>query len=157
MDPNQQIQNDQARESELVNKHLFMTDQAMELSKEKVAIQNQFANLKIGQSIVPGKKFEPQQLGVDHSPDSNETTAFDDLNRYPKTITATNPDNIIQGQLRDQDETKRYEVAYREEYVRQFVENARRAGYDVQLNDDLVVVSVRPIRNPSGELGPQAK
>lgn len=147
------------RSSDIVNKHLWMTDQAVELSREQAEINSKFANLKVGESItLPKGKVEPKQMGVDHSADTNEMNAYNDLNRYPKTINATNPDYIIQGQLSDQEQSRQYEAAYREEYVRQFIENARRAGYDVVLNDDLVVVSVRPIRTPtSSDLGPQAK
>ncbi len=144
--------------SELVNKHLWITNQAQELAEQRVAVQNTLNSPKVGDSIWPKGIDKSKQYGVDHSPDSNETTAFEDLNRYKKELNTEKPDNVIQAQLRDQDRQREYEKAYREAYAKQFIENARRAGYDVRLNDDMVVVSVRPIRNPSSsDLGPQAK
>jgi len=142
---------------ELVNKHLWMTGRAQELAQEQMQAQNAFSNPQVGESILPEAKKENKQLGVDHSSDSNETTAFDDLNRYPKKLEAQSPDHVIQAQLSDADRRREYEETYRAEYARQFVENARRNGYDVVLNDNYVVISVRPIRNPSGQLGPQAQ
>ncbi|MCB0415827.1 MAG: hypothetical protein KDD50_15925 [Bdellovibrionales bacterium] len=40
-----------------------------------------------------------------------------------------------------------YEQKERQAFVDAFIENARRGGYDVELNDNLEVVGVRPIRN----------
>lgn len=36
----------------------------------------------------------------------------------------------------------------KQEYIRQFKENARRNGYEITVNDDLEVTSVTPIRKP---------
>jgi hypothetical protein len=94
---------------------------------------------------------------VDHSADANEATAFEDLNRYPKQLEAQNPDNVIQAQLSDEDRRQAYEQAYRAQYAKQFIENARRNGYEVRLNDQNVVISVKPLRVPNGQLGPQAE
>ncbi len=142
---------------EIINKHLWMTEKSKELAQEQMKAQNDFTNPKIGDSIWPDGQKSGKQIGVDHSPDTNENNAFEDLNRYPKNLQVQTPDAVIQGQLSDEDRRREYEAAYREEYAKQFIENARRNGYEVLLNDKLVVISVRPIRNPSGELGPQAQ
>lgn len=155
-----QISASSLQADELVNKHLWMTGKAQELAQERMKAQNDYTNPKVGDSIWPnGQKPEvSKQIGVDHSADSNETTAYQDLNRYPKQLNMQNPDNVIQAQLSDEDRRREYEQAYKAEYARQFVENARVNGYDVRLNDEYVVISVRPIRNPSNsELGTQAK
>ena len=36
----------------------------------------------------------------------------------------------------------------KQEYIRQFKENARKSGYEITVNDDLEVTSVTPIRKP---------
>lgn len=40
----------------------------------------------------------------------------------------------------------------KEEYARQFIENARRGGYHIELSDELEVIRVTPIRQPSQEI-----
>lgn len=40
----------------------------------------------------------------------------------------------------------------KEEYARQFIENARRGGYEIELSDDLEVIRSTPIRKPSQEI-----
>jgi hypothetical protein len=37
----------------------------------------------------------------------------------------------------------------KEEYARQYIENARRGGYDIELNDQMEVIKSTPIRKPS--------
>lgn len=39
----------------------------------------------------------------------------------------------------------------KQEYARQFIENARRGGYHIELSDDLEVIRAVPIRKPSQE------
>ncbi len=40
----------------------------------------------------------------------------------------------------------------REEYARQYIENARKDGFEVELSDDLEVIRASPIRKPSQEI-----
>ena len=132
----------------LVNRHLHMTSQAVQLNERKRKIENSFSAPQLGESVV-NRPRDKKDYGVDHSSDTNESNAYDDLNRYPKEMAYTNPDNIIRGQLSDQDTAIEYDEAYRQEYARQFVENARRNGYEVKLNSEYVVISVRKVRIPS--------
>ncbi len=38
------------------------------------------------------------------------------------------------------------------EYARQYIENARKGGYDIELSNDLEVIRVTPLRHPSEEV-----
>lgn len=40
----------------------------------------------------------------------------------------------------------------KQEYARQFIENARRDGFEIELNDDLEVIRATPIRKPSNDI-----
>lgn len=40
----------------------------------------------------------------------------------------------------------------REEYARQYIENARRDGYEIELSEDMEVIRATPIRQPSQEI-----
>ncbi len=132
----------------LVNKHLFFTSQSQHLREKKMDIENSYLAPELGDSIWP-KIAAKKDQGVDHSPDRNENTAFDDLNRYHKDLHYTNPDQIIQGQIVDEELSAKDQLEYRQEYARQFVENARRNGYIIKLNEDLVVIKVSPMGGAS--------
>ncbi|MCC7403360.1 MAG: hypothetical protein IT288_03095 [Bdellovibrionales bacterium] len=60
------------------------------------------------------------------------------------------PDVKIQALMARRKFVNEYDRSLREEYVRQFLENARREGYAIQLNDQLEVVRVQrlPKHNP---------
>lgn len=132
----------------LVNRHLFFTSQNQHMREKKIDIENSYMAPELGDSIWP--KIAPKKdLGVDHSPDRDENTAFDDLHRYRKDLHYTNPDQIIQGQIVDEELSAQNELEYRQEYARQFVENARRNGYIIKLNEDLVVIKVSPVGGAS--------
>ena len=54
------------------------------------------------------------------------------------------------GQVADENKMNEYSEAYREEFVRQFLLNARRNGYEVILGPDYKVLTVRQIRKSQG-------
>ncbi len=125
----------------LVNKHLFLTSQDQYLRGKKTAAENSYLAPQLGDSIWP-KIIQKKEVGVDHSADTNERTAYDDLNRYRKDLQYTNPDQIIQGEMVDQDLQARADGEARMAYVQQFLDNARRNGYIVRLDENFVVVGV---------------
>lgn len=45
----------------------------------------------------------------------------------------------------------------KQEYARQFIENARRGGYHIELSEDLEVIQAVPIRKPSQEKAVEAQ
>lgn len=135
----------------LVNKHLWMTGQKQDMHEQSEAAKNQVVSPKIGDKILaPKLKQATTQLGLDA--DANETNAYNDLHRYRKELQIYKPDNQIQAQLADQQAFDKFETAYQEAYIKQFIENARLNGYEVRLNDKNEVVTVRPIRLPSNQL-----
>ncbi len=142
----------------LVNKHLWIVSQQQEFAEKKRELENVFQSPQIGDSIWPVVENRRNFDGIDHSPDRNEQQAFKDLNRYPKEFQMNNPDQVIQGQLADEQKLEAYKREYQAEYARQFIENARRNGYQVELDDNYVVIRVTPI--PGGvsrESLPQAQ
>ena len=143
---------DAAKIERLVNKHLFWTNQKIELEQKQRQLENQFNSPRVGEALWPRPtdKFA-SPLGVDHSPDRNEDRAYQDLNRYPHELTFNSPDSEIQGQITDEQAADSYQEEYKKEYARQFVENARQHGYQVKLSDEYVVVSVMPLRRPNSE------
>ena len=148
----------------LVNQYLWMESQSQEFRRMQIEAQNTYSAPRIGSAIMPSGKKETTGFGVDHSPDQNELNAYQDLHRDRKEYRAYSPDHVIQGQIADGEKANEYQQAYREEFAKQFVENARRHGYEVKLNSDYVVISVKPISRatgesliPNSEIGPQAQ
>lgn len=129
-----------------VNKHLFHTSQTMEMSREKMQLE--------------ANKIERQGLGaaapkedvhkLDFSADPRAEALLRELGRDAKESTGpTTSDEQVQADLFEAQQSAEYSEAYKREYARQFVENARKAGYIIKLNDDYKVISVKPIRKPA--------
>lgn len=126
------------------NKHLFMTAKELEISAQKRRAENLMQAPYVGQKLID--LTHGPQKGIDHSSDRNEETAYRDLRRDDVVFDPSNPQHVVQSQLREKQEMAAYEEAFRKEYARKFIENARREGYDVRLSADLVVLSVRKIK-----------
>jgi hypothetical protein len=133
-----------------VNKHLFKTSQSMEMSRERMQLEaDKLANL----GIVPKAPPEKEVQGPDFSMDPRAESLLKELGRDAKESTGpTNADETVQADLFESQQYQEYSEAYKKEYARQFVENARKAGYIIKLNDDYKVISVRPIRKPAENL-----
>lgn len=131
---------------ELVTKHLQMTNKRLELGQQQAMSQNSFELPTIGERLYDRKDF-PRIQGLPMNPDRSEHNAPNDLK--PKSqLTFQNPGPEVQGRLRDQDDQAIANAELRTIYIQNFLENARRAGYEVRLNEELVVVAVRRI-NPA--------
>lgn len=130
-----------------VNKYLFNTSQSIEMSREKMQLEaNQLANRGIVPKTLPKEKVQ----SLDFSMDPRAEALLKELGREAKESTGpTNADEVVQTDLFEAQQAQEYSEAYKQEYARQFVENARKAGYIIKLNDDYKVLSVRPIRKPA--------
>jgi hypothetical protein len=150
-----------ARVENIVNKHLTMTDRKILLQNDRAQLENTELPA-VGDQIWPkntwnrNRSSEPRQDGVDLSSDRREEAAISDLNRNPKEYgNYRSPHSVIQNEESEKDARALEQKWYRERYAQQFIENARRNGIEVKLNDDLVVIDVRkanPIytKNPVG-------
>jgi hypothetical protein len=131
----------------LVNQHLKITSQMIDL-KERNAL-DRFSDMpKVGDRLWPTAHLpsKNKNVGVDFSSDPKEDSTYQDLNRHPKDYSATgSPHSVIQGDLARQEADHRQWQVIKSNYIRKFIENARLHGYQVKVNDDLVVESVRPL------------
>lgn len=95
------------------------------------------------------RAYRPE--GFDLSSESSARDLAKDLNRdnVQNSALPETPDQLIQSEIFNQQQLADYSAAYKEEYARQFVENARRAGWEVVLDEDFRVISTRRIRNPA--------
>lgn len=138
-----------------VNKNLMVTNESMTMARQRMQIENSVL-AKDFNSTTAQSAYAPQQGGVDLSGDSRAAEIANELGRGDKKpATFENPNDVIQKELFNQQQQAEYSRAYKEEYARQFVENARRGGYQIKLGEDFKVISVRPIRTPSVQGGDQ--
>ncbi|MFM6929878.1 MAG: hypothetical protein ACKOX6_15520 [Bdellovibrio sp.] len=136
-----------------VNKHLMYTNEKMDLQRRRMEIEN--ARLAADfNSTKSQATYQPQTSGVDLSTDSRAAEVANELGRgVRREEEALSPHDVIQKELFNSEQNAEYTQAYKEEYARQFVENARRGGYKVILDDQYRVKQVIPIRNPSDASG----
>lgn len=131
----------------MVNKHLLMTNSKIELEREKARLSNLPSIPAVGEQIL--NRTKPYQVrGVEVGSDRNEGNAVRDLQK-PKELNLASPDTVIQSELADGETQAQRELEYKREYARQFIENARAGGYDVELDENFVVRSVKKIK-PKG-------
>lgn len=65
---------------------------------------------------------------------------------YTEKVEKTSASNDLASKVNDEILNQELD---KKEYARQFIENARKGGYHVELANDLSVISVTPIRKPS--------
>lgn len=131
---------------EKVNKHLFQTSQNIEISRQRMQIEaNRIAEKEFG-TTTPKEEIHK----LDFSADPRAEALLRELGRDVKESAGpTNSDEQVQTDLFEAQQMQEYSEAYKREYARQFVENARKAGYIIKLNDEYKVISVKPIRKPA--------
>jgi len=130
-----------------VNRHLFKTSQNIEINREKMKAET-FELVDKGVRPLPQPPEEP--TGVDLSVDPRTEALIHDLGRnVQEPNNPRNPHELIQTELFQQEQLQNYSEEYKREYARQFVENAKKAGYRLILNDQYKVISVTPIRKPA--------
>lgn len=129
-----------------VNKHLMGTNQNMEMSQRRMEVENALSVSKSYQPRSAQTRYENSNhldLGYDTA---GQDTARE-LGRSGNQALMESPADVIQNEIYHQQISAENEEQDRVEYARQFVENARRGGWDVRLSSDLsTVISVKPIR-----------
>ncbi len=131
---------------DLVNRHLRETTQDIVLRQQKAAIDSKREILN-SQKSGPQRKFDynPQRLEItnyDENPTFNQ-----ELGRGVKGYDfPQDPSQIVQSKLFQDQTDEKYSEQYKKEYVRQFVENARNAGWDIKVDASYRVISAKPIQ-----------
>lgn len=133
-----------------VNKHLSRTAEQLELQKRQMQIENSKLALTYLQSK-PDKGYVAPKEGAElMSGNSAEAVARDLGVDENKQARPTDPMSMIQHQIFEEQNKQNMNEAFKKEYARQFIENARRGGYEIKLSEDYRVISVKPLRQPSG-------
>ena len=124
-----------------VNHHLFKTSQDIQMSHDRMQMEaDKLADRGVGQKAAPKEDINH----LDFSTDPRAEALLRELGRDVKESGGPeNADEAVQTELFESQQYQEYSDAYKKEYARQFVENARKSGYIIKLNDDYKVISIR--------------
>ena len=127
-----------------VNEHLKMT--AQEISQREQASRLESAKSdpddfrKLGTTALPGRETDQDEIGADKKWDELAQRLNPDHGIDENSITQQ-----LQSELLEKQNQRALTTAYKAEYARQFVENARKHGYQIELSSDYRVLSVKKI------------
>ncbi len=128
---------------DLVNKYL-------QQAQKDLAIQNADATLrlkKLDQEDPQGLVKKPTEVNPEEVPVEQQIWRDADVQHLNKTI-----DERADLEIEKQKQKQQQKDMYKQEYIRQFKENARRNGYDITVDEStLEVIESKPIRVPQGQ------
>lgn len=144
-----QVANKTEKYEKSVNRHLMFTNENIQMQRQRLQAENsQLMNTDFSSTRPQGAYQNENKL--DLTPDTRAVEMANELGRGERREEYSSPHEVVQKELFNEQQAQEYTQAYKEEYARQFVENARRGGYKVILSEDLSrVISVTPLRNPS--------
>ncbi len=150
----EQVKNLNSKEAQqLVNRHLRQTSQNMVLNQQKSAIETQ-------KEMINAQKSKPQQKFDDRSQEL-EISQYQDNPMFNQSVgrgaksydPAQDPSQIVQGKLFQDQVEEKYSEQYKKEYTRQFIENAKSAGWEIKVDASYRVISTKKIqRAPTYEV-----
>lgn len=135
---------------EKVDQHMQLTAERLNLQRARMQIENSRLAKDYSQSKEQRPYVAPQEGSELVQEQASEAVAQDLGRNQMLRVMPANPADLINHQLFEQERAKASNEAYRREYARQFIENARRGGWDVKLSEDYRVISVRPYQKPTG-------
>ncbi len=132
-----------------VNQHLLSTNERMELHRKKTEVEN---SASIAKSYRPSRQEKYENSNhLDMSYDNSGAEVARELGRVRGHAQIDSPADAIQNEMYHQQMDREMEEQERIAYAQEFVDNARRGGWEVKLSPDLsTVISVRQIRQGSG-------
>lgn len=130
-----------------LNEYLQAGQRKSELSEMKVAEENRRADSNELPAFLPLEEGggEKRPMGVELSQDPALDKVYQDLYGEPGANGEKSPEERISARLAERKWVHRFEKEEKKTFIRNFIAAAREAGYEVELNDDLIVTKVKPI------------
>lgn len=150
--PQKQVQNKSSssvviREDDAVTRHL----RESHMRREMLTQQRQLENLKLRTTdleVDPNAVDPTRVYGVQLDQEDITDRVFEDLNGTALKNQEITPDERIKARLVNRKWLNEYEKRERITYVKNFIRSAYEHGYEVELDQNLVVVSVRKVTQP---------
>lgn len=129
------------QQDEVVNKYLQETNQSV--LREKIKSERIMAEARI-------KLAELEKLNREKQQKENEKIPLErQIWKESSSDVADSPAQDINSKVHQKAFQDKSEEAEKKEYARQFIENARKGGYHIELDSNNEVIKVTPIRKPS--------
>lgn len=136
-----------------VNQHLFLTDQKIYWEQERQRLENLRSKFAAEADSAVKNERNSAPTDLDFEADATERHLLGDLNRDRKKIESyLGPQSKIQSQVLEDQALLQHQERMRREYAEQFVRNARAGGYEVVLDDNFNIKSVKPLRKGNDRL-----
>ncbi len=129
-----------------VNEHLTMTQVQMDIESEKLKYELEQERSKAGILKLKDKdSYRPELDPYAELAVSEET--IEEAGRNTLYEPFPDPQQMIQKELFENEQQREYDKSFKDAYARKFIENAKRGGWDVTLDKDYKVKSVKPIKS----------
>lgn len=128
-----------------VDSHLKDTAYNLEADKKQRQIEAYQQLSKLHSTQAQSAYNADENFSLETDPYMQSLT--DDLNRSRSAQDQNmTPEEIVQQRLYENDQLRKSSQAYREAYAEQFIENARNAGWEIELGPNFEVLSVRKLK-----------
>lgn len=125
---------------ELANKYLQQAQQNLNADKIRAEINIKNAIRDTNKAVAGGGGQKVVETDPSKVPAEQQI--------WKDTTQQMTAEKLMEMRLSEQMSPKNGGELDKQEYIRQFKENARKNGYEITVNDDLEVTSVTPIRKP---------
>lgn len=133
---------------QLVDQHLKETQINVYNRKEQIQFQKNIDENRDFEAYHPGLHLNKKPIPLELNGPGVQEKITKDLNKEgsPFKLKPTTPDEYLKMELFQASEKEKLDEAYKEAFARHFIENARRDGWEIKLNTDYKVISVKPLR-----------
>lgn len=123
-------------QQKLIDRYLKETQSS--LRKQEAASQKAIISKDLPvNKTTPTPQIDPQSIPIEQQ-----------IWKEPKITDQTLDERFNQQSLQTELDARQAEES-KQQYAREFIENARREGYHITLSDNLEIISVKPIRKPT--------
>lgn len=131
-----------------VNYHIREVSNNIQREKMKVEDENSYLSHSEG-SLTPMNEL-PREISIYASDEQPFAQKMENIDHYAgATNFKRSAEEKIREFLEKMEYQKDYNEKYREEFKQALIENARRAGYILKIDDQLRVLQIRSIRSPT--------
>ncbi len=133
---------------QLVDQHIKETQINVYNKKEQIQFQKNLDENRDFEANHPGLHLNKQPIPLELNGAGVQEKITKDLNKEgsPFKSKPTTPDEYLKMELFQASEKEKLDAAYKEAFARHFIENARRDGWEIKLNTEYKVISVKPLR-----------
>lgn len=133
---------------EAVNKHLKETYDDIKLKQTTTQLENikEATRLKDSQPSDTNLLTQEHEIQFGGDPRLAELPELMGRTQAPEPADNIDPSSLIQRRLFEDEQTQKYDRAFKEAYAAQYIQNALKKGWVVKINDDFQIVSIVPVK-----------